>query len=82
MKSEKLYSALSKPDLKKGMREDWGNYGPVRLTSVPGKIMEKILLSAIERHAKGKAIISFLLEAHSLSVTHLIPDFYFHPVSN
>ncbi|KAK4824798.1 hypothetical protein QYF61_019466 [Mycteria americana] len=45
------------PIYKNGMREDPGNYRPVSLTSVPGKIMEKIILATIERHLKNNAII-------------------------
>ncbi|KAK4823990.1 hypothetical protein QYF61_009115 [Mycteria americana] len=41
----------------KGMREDPGNYRLVSLTSVPGKITEKIILGTIERHSKNNAIM-------------------------
>ena len=39
------------------MREDPENYRPVSLTSVSGKIMEKIILSTIERILKNNEII-------------------------
>lgn len=46
------------PDFKKGKKEDPSNYRPVTLTSVPGKIIEKIILGVIEKHLKVNAVIS------------------------
>uniref|UniRef100_A0A8B9C3Y3 Reverse transcriptase domain-containing protein n=1 Tax=Anser brachyrhynchus TaxID=132585 RepID=A0A8B9C3Y3_9AVES len=45
------------PIYKKGWRVDPGNYRPVSLTSVPGKLMEQIILSVIMQHLQGNQAI-------------------------
>ena len=38
---------------KKDQKEDPGNYRPVSLTSMPGNVMEHIMLSAIRQHLQN-----------------------------
>ncbi|KAK4807886.1 LOW QUALITY PROTEIN: hypothetical protein QYF61_007792 [Mycteria americana] len=45
------------PIHRKGRKEDPGNYRPVSLTLVPGKVMEQIILSAITQHVQDNQVM-------------------------
>ncbi|KFV80740.1 RNA-directed DNA polymerase from mobile element jockey, partial [Struthio camelus australis] len=42
------------PVFKKGKKEEPGNYRPVSLTSIPGKVMEQLLLEVLTKHVEDK----------------------------
>ncbi|KAK4809567.1 hypothetical protein QYF61_016999 [Mycteria americana] len=75
------------PIYKKGRKEDTGNYRPLSLTSVPGKLMEQIIPSAITRHVednqgikpsqhgfrKGRSCLANLISFYN-KATHLMDE--------
>ncbi|KFV88520.1 hypothetical protein N308_05850, partial [Struthio camelus australis] len=42
------------PVFQKGKKEEPGNYRPVSLPSIPGKVMEQLLLKVITKHVEDK----------------------------
>ncbi|GAB0206453.1 hypothetical protein GRJ2_003110900 [Grus japonensis] len=42
---------------KKGKKEDPGNYRPVSLTAIPGKMMEQLILGVINKHVEEEKVI-------------------------
>ncbi|PKU33632.1 rna-directed dna polymerase from mobile element jockey-like [Limosa lapponica baueri] len=75
------------PIYKKGQKDNLGTYRPVSLTSVPGKVMEQIILSAIMGHMKdnqvtrpsqhgfmkGRSCLTNLISCYD-KVTHLVDE--------
>lgn len=53
------------PVFKKGKKEDLGNYRPVSLTSVPGKIRE-IVLGVIEKHFRDRDSVVIVQGQHGI----------------
>jgi len=45
------------PIFKKGKKEDPGNYRPVSLTSILGKVMEQLILEVIIKQVEEKKVI-------------------------
>jgi len=45
------------PIFKKGKKEDPGNYKPVNLTSIPGKVMEQLILEVIIKQVEERKVI-------------------------
>ncbi|KGL83727.1 RNA-directed DNA polymerase from mobile element jockey, partial [Tinamus guttatus] len=45
------------PVFKKGKKEDPGNYRPVSLTSVPRKVMERVILAVVSGHKEDKKVL-------------------------
>ena len=75
------------PIYKKGCKQDLGNYRPISLTSVPGKVMEQIVLRGITQHVwdnrgirpsqrgftKGRSCLINLVSLYDL-VTRLVDE--------
>jgi len=49
--------AIVTPIFKKGKKEDPGNYRPVSLISIPGKMMEELVLEVIIKQVEEKKVI-------------------------
>jgi len=45
------------PIFKKGKKEDPGNYRPVSLTSIPGRMLERLILDVIIKQVEEKKVI-------------------------
>jgi len=55
--SEDWRKASVTPVFKKGKKEDPGNHRPVSLTSIPGKVVEQLILEVINKLVEEKKVI-------------------------
>ena len=55
---EDCRKANDTPVFKNDKKEDPGNYRPVSLTSIPGKMMEQFILDVITKQVEEKRVIS------------------------
>ncbi|RMC17434.1 hypothetical protein DUI87_06016 [Hirundo rustica rustica] len=60
---------------RKDKKNDPGNYRPVTLTSVPGKVMEKVILRGNEKHLKDNSHRSQPAQLHERKVLLIKPGF-------
>ena len=60
------------PIYKKGHKEDPGNYRPVSLTSVPGKVMEQIIWREITWHVRDNQVQPAWVPENRCCLTNLI----------
>jgi len=60
------------PVFKKGKKEDPGNYRPVSLTSIPGKVMEQLILEVIIKQVEEKKVIGN--SQHGFTQGEIMPD--------
>jgi len=58
---------------KKGKKEDPGNYRPVSRTSIPGKMMEQLILEVIIKQMEVKKVIRSSIIMDSLRKNHASP---------
>jgi len=60
------------PIFTKGKKEDPGNYRPVSLISIPGKVMEQLILEVIIKQVEEKKVIRS--SQHGFTQGEIMPD--------